>query len=52
MTLQSAALVRAVGQVELLFTVATSVYLLKEQVTRREVFGILAVVTGIILLIQ
>ena len=52
MTLQSAAIVRAVGQVELLFTVATSVWLLNEQVTRREVLGMLAVVLGIVLLIQ
>ena len=51
MTLTNAAVVRAVGQVELLFTVMTSVWLLKEKIRLREVLGIVFVVFGIILLI-
>jgi len=51
MTLTSAAVVRAVGQVELLFTVLTSVWLLGERLRWREVLGILLVVTGILLLV-
>ncbi len=51
MTLKSAAVVRAVGQVELLFTVATSVWLLRERLRAREVLGMVLVVAGIFLLI-
>lgn len=51
MTLKNAAVVRAVGQVELLFTVASSIWLLGERVTRREVIGMTLVVAGIWLLI-
>ena len=52
MTIQSAAVVRAVGQVELLFTVLTSVWLLGERIRLVEVVGMLAIVAGILLLIQ
>ncbi|MEM7099471.1 MAG: EamA family transporter [Pseudomonadota bacterium] len=51
MTLKNAAVVRAVGQVELLFTLITSVWLLKEKIKLREIVGIVCVVLGIILLI-
>ena len=51
MTLTNAALVRAMGQIELLFTLITSVWLLGERVRRREVLGMLLLVTGIVLLI-
>ena len=51
MTLESAAVVRAVGQVELLFTVITSVWLLGERLHRKEVLGMALVVAGIWLLI-
>lgn len=51
MTLQSAAIVRAVGQVELLFTVLSSVLLLGERLRRRELLGIILVIAGILLLI-
>lgn len=51
MTLKNAAVVRAVGQVELLFTVVTSVWLLHERLKPREVIGMLAVILGIVLLI-
>ena len=51
MALTNAALVRAMGQIELLFTLITSVWLLGERVRRREVLGMLLLVTGIVLLI-
>ncbi len=51
MTLKNAAVVRAVGQVELIFTVLTSVYLLKERLTMREVLGMVLIVVGIYLLV-
>ena len=51
MTLKSAAVVRAVGQIELLFTVASSMWLLKEPLSRREIFGMALVVAGIWLLL-
>lgn len=51
MTLKNAAVVRAVGQVELLFTVISSVWLLGERLKRREIIGITLVVLGIWLLV-
>ena len=51
MALVNAALVRAMGQIELLFTLITSVWLLGERVRRREVLGMLLLVLGIVLLI-
>jgi len=51
MTLKSAAVVRAVGQVELLFTVVTSIWLLKERLHVREGVGIALVIIGILLLV-
>ncbi|GIS19555.1 MAG: hypothetical protein CM15mP120_14710 [Pseudomonadota bacterium] len=49
--LTNAALVRAMGQIELLFTLITSVWFLGERVRRREVLGMLLLVIGILLLI-
>ncbi|MED6340889.1 MAG: EamA family transporter, partial [Pseudomonadota bacterium] len=51
MALTNAALVRAMGQIELLFTLITSVWFLGERVRRREVLGMLLLVIGILLLI-
>lgn len=51
MTLVSAGLVRALGQVELLFTFAAAVWFFGERVTVREVLGSLLIVLGILLLI-
>jgi len=50
MALHNAAMVRALGQIELLFTLATSVWLLHERITRREVIGIALLVLGILML--
>jgi drug/metabolite transporter (DMT)-like permease len=51
MTIQNAAYVRALGQVELLFTFAASVFLFHERPNRLEVTGIALVVAGILLLL-
>lgn len=48
MTLQSAAYVRALGQVELIFTIAASYIIFKERPTKREIFGVLLVACGIV----
>jgi len=51
MTIQNAAYVRALGQVELLFTFAASIFLFHERPNRFEVTGIALVVAGILLLL-
>jgi drug/metabolite transporter (DMT)-like permease len=51
MTIQNAAYVRALGQVELLFTFAASIFLFHERPNRIEVIGIVLVVAGILLLL-
>jgi drug/metabolite transporter (DMT)-like permease len=51
MTLVSAALVRALGQVELLFTFAASIWIFRERVRPREVIGAVLIVLGIWLLL-
>jgi len=51
MAMQNAAYVRAVGQVELVFTIAVSALVFREKTTRRELFGILLLILGILLLI-
>ncbi|MEZ5598272.1 MAG: EamA family transporter [Pseudomonadales bacterium] len=51
MTLTNAALVRAVGQVELLFTFATALWILREKVALAEVVGAVLVLGGILLLL-
>lgn len=49
MALVSAALVRALGQVELLFTLATSIWILREGIGSRQIAGALLVVGGVVL---
>ena len=51
MTLTNAGLVRAVGQVELLFTFIASVWFFHEQISHREVVGAILIVLGIWLLL-
>ena len=51
MTLQNAALVRALGQIELVFTIASSVLIFREKILRLEFPGIVLVVAGIIILL-
>ena len=51
MTIQNAALVRAVGQIELIFAFLTSVWWFRERVTPREVAGASLILAGIYLLL-
>lgn len=51
MTLQNAAYVRALGQVELLFTFAVSYFYFREAIARVEFLGICLVTLGILLLV-
>lgn len=52
MTLENAAYVRGLGQIELVFTFAASYLFFGERASRREIVGILLVVVGILLLVQ
>ena len=51
MTLQNAAYVRALGQIELVFTFVASYIFFKEKTNGTELFGILALVLGILVLL-
>lgn len=51
MTIENAAHVRALGQIELLFAYASSVFLFKEKATRLEIYGVALVAAGILLLL-
>lgn len=51
MTLEKAAVVKAVAQIEMLFTFASTVFIFKERMNRLEVAGCLAIVAGILLLL-
>jgi drug/metabolite transporter (DMT)-like permease len=51
MTIQNAAYVRALGQIELVFTFAAAVFFFGEHPNRTEVIGILLVIAGILLLL-
>ena len=51
MTLQHAALVKVVGQVEMIFTIASSAFIFKEHINTREIAGCAAIVTGIVVLL-
>jgi drug/metabolite transporter (DMT)-like permease len=50
-TLQNAAYVKALGQVELIFSFCASYFIFKETTTRREVSGIALVVLSIVVLV-
>lgn len=50
-TLQNAAYVRALGQIELIFTFIASVFFFRERTSRAEIGGILLVAGGIVLLV-
>jgi drug/metabolite transporter (DMT)-like permease len=51
MTIQNAAYVRALGQIELVFTFVAAHFFFREKTTRLELFGILLVVAGILVLL-
>jgi uncharacterized membrane protein len=50
-TLQNAAYVKALGQVELIFSFCASYFIFNEATTRREVMGIVLVVLSIVILV-
>ncbi|WP_321448316.1 DMT family transporter [uncultured Cohaesibacter sp.] len=51
MTLQQAALVKALAQVEMLFTFASSVFIFKEKINRLELMGCGLIVCGVLILV-
>jgi drug/metabolite transporter (DMT)-like permease len=51
MTLQQAAVVKALAQVEMLFTFAASVFFFKEAINRIEIAGCVLIVAGIVVLV-
>jgi drug/metabolite transporter (DMT)-like permease len=51
MTIEKVAYVRALGQIELVFTFAASVFVFRESVTRLEIIGTLLIVAGIVTLL-
>lgn len=51
MTLQQAAMVKALGQVEMLFTFAASVFVFRERINRIETAGCILIVAGIVVLV-
>jgi len=51
MTLQNAAYVRALGQVELIFTFLTSVLIFRENIAKAEIGGTLLIVGGVLILL-
>ncbi|MGH6760543.1 MAG: EamA family transporter [Phyllobacterium sp.] len=52
MTLQQVAYVRALGQIELIFTFVSSVFFFRERINRMETLGCLLIVSGILLLLM
>jgi drug/metabolite transporter (DMT)-like permease len=51
MTLQNAAYVRALGQVELIFTFLTSIFIFRERIEKAEVGGTLLIIGGVLILL-
>lgn len=51
MTLQQAAYVKVLAQVEIIFTFASSVFIFKESINRLEILGTLLIVAGVIALV-
>ncbi|WP_416396953.1 EamA family transporter [Allohahella sp. A8] len=50
-TYENAGYVKALGQVELVFSVATGYFLFRETPSRRELLGIVVIISGIVLLV-
>lgn len=51
MTLQQAAYVKVLAQVEIIFTFASSVFIFRESINRLEIIGTLLIVAGVIVLV-
>jgi drug/metabolite transporter (DMT)-like permease len=52
MTIQSVAYVRSLGQIELIFTFASSYFIFKERPNKPETIGVILIALGIIVLLQ
>lgn len=52
MTLQNAAIVKAVAQVEMLLAFATAVFVFKEKITRLETIGCILIAAGVVLVVM
>lgn len=50
MTLQQAAIVKALAQIEMLFAYATTVFIFREDINRREIWGCALVASGVVVL--
>ncbi|MBH87635.1 MAG: hypothetical protein CMJ12_00580 [Pelagibacterales bacterium] len=51
MSVQNVAYVRALGQIELIFTIMASIFYFKEKIIFNEILGVLVTITGIIIII-
>ncbi len=51
MTYENAALVRSLGQIELIFTLLITYFFFKEKVSIREFFGMLAITISVLILL-
>lgn len=51
MTLEKAAVVKAVAQIEMIFTFASTVFVFKEKINKLEIAGCIAIVVGILVLL-
>jgi uncharacterized membrane protein len=51
MTMQNVAYVRAVGQVELIFTFLTAILVFRERIRRTELLGTALIIAGILFLL-
>ncbi|MDA4846265.1 DMT family transporter [Hoeflea poritis] len=51
MTLQQAAYVKVLAQVEIIFTIASSVFIFRETIKRLEIVGTLLIVAGVVVLV-
>jgi uncharacterized membrane protein len=52
MTLENAAYVRTVGQIELVLSLLTSYLIFKERSSRYEIIGMVLIVIGIVILLR
>ena len=51
LTLQQAAVINALGQVEMVFTFVASVFFFKEKINRIETAGCILIVLGVVVLV-
>ena len=51
MSIQNVAYVRALGQIELVFTLLVSIFYFKEKISSNEIIGIATTIIGILIII-